>query len=380
GGMAEVYLARAREDDGTVRHVVLKRVLTEMQHDRRMREMFLEEGRIASRLYHPNVCHVYDVGEANGIAYMVLEWVHGPSLRDVVRRLKQHNTALSPLLSAHIAAKIASALDYIHNARGIDGKPLAIIHQDVTPHNIMLSWKGQVKLLDFGIAKTLTSGASRTPQGKYEYMSPEQVRSQPIDWRSDIFALGVCLYEMLTGISPFERESVPQIMTAIVEENPPSLRSIRREIPELLERIVFKALAKHPEHRFRTAGEMQHALEEWITRNGGPVPDVRLALVIGSYFQAEEKAPLKPGAAQFTGTFGALVAGFESPIPQEEGEKVDGSVLDELPSTSSAPRSLRQRLIDRFFDMPPLFAFLWTLGAGSLLLALFVVVYLLWVR
>jgi eukaryotic-like serine/threonine-protein kinase len=200
GGMAEVYLARERADDGSVRHVVVKRVLTEMQHDAAMLGMFLDEGRIALRLFHPNVCHVYECGEANGLTFMALEWVHGTSLREVIRRAGPRGGLPVPV-AVHVIAKIAGALEYVHHAKGIDGRPLSIVHQDVTPHNVMLSWKGQVKLLDFGIAKTSAEAEHGTavPQGKFEYMSPEQVRGEPIDARSDIFALGVCLYEALTS-------------------------------------------------------------------------------------------------------------------------------------------------------------------------------------
>ena len=243
GGMAEIYLARAEDEDGTVRHVVLKRVLMEMQHDPQMLQMFLEEGRVALRLFHPNVCHVYEVGESNGLTYMVLEWVHGTSLRELVRRAKAQNATLPVQLAVHIIAKVASALDYVHNARGLDGKPLSIIHQDVTPHNVMLSWKGQVKLLDFGIAKTSVGEGQGVPQGKYEYMTPEKVRGERIDPRSDVFALGVCLYEVLTGSSLYQREGVPQTMTAVVEEPVPSVRAVRKDIPEALDRIVMRALA-----------------------------------------------------------------------------------------------------------------------------------------
>lgn len=376
GGMAEVYLARATDDDGSVRHVVVKRVLMEMQHDPRMLQMFLEEGRTALRLFHPNVCHVYEVGESNGITYMVLEWVHGTSLREVVRRASARGQTLPMQLGVHVIAKVASALDYVHRARGLDGKPLAIIHQDVTPHNVMLSWRGQVKLLDFGIAKT-SAGSARQggAQGKYEYMSPEQVRGEPIDPRSDVFALGVCLYEVLTGVSPYVRDGIPQTMTAIVEEPVPSVRAIRRDVPEALERIVARALAKQPRDRFQSAGEMQRALEDWLGRNGGPVADVRLALTVGTYFNAHEKQPLPENARHFTGTFAALTGGaqpneirVETAAPVEEWATSFEHRESSRPA-ANAPRRLFANLIDRFFELSPVAAFFLTLVVGGALLA-----------
>lgn len=383
GGMAEVYLARSEEDDGTVRHVVVKRVLMEMQHDPQMLSMFLAEGRTARLLFHPHVCHVYEVGESNGLTYMVLEWVHGTSLRELVRRVRSHKGTLPLPLGVHIISKVASALDYVHHARGLDGKPLSIIHQDVTPHNVMLSWKGQVKLLDFGIAKTSVGEGAGAPQGKYEYMSPEQVRGEAIDPRSDVFALGVCLYEVLTGKQLYQRDGVPQTMTAIVEEPVPSVRAVRKDIPEALDRIVMRALAKKPKDRFQTAGEMQRALEDWLARSGGSVPDVRLALTLGGYFTAPEKQPLPQHAAQFTGTFAALTGAkvdvdIDAPeIGQPEWaqsfEHARGSSRPPPPSPMATPP--RRSLLDRFFELSPIAAFLATLIVGGTLLAALLTLY-----
>ena len=375
GGMAEVYLARSEDEDGTVRHVVVKRVLMEMQHDPQMLSMFLEEGRVALRLFHPHVCHVYEVGESNGLTYMVLEWVHGTSLRELVRRVKAQRATLPFQLGVHVISKVASALDYVHGARGLDGKPLSIIHQDVTPHNVMLSWKGSVKLLDFGIAKTSVSEGQGAPQGKYEYMSPEQVRSERIDPRSDVFALGVCLYEVLTGTSLYQRDSVPQTMTAIVEEPVPSVRSVRKDIPEALDRIVARALAKKPKDRFQTAGEMQRALEDWLARNGGPIPDVRLALTVGGYFNAAEKQPLPQQAAQFTGTFAALTGAKEPEVEVDPAEWAQSFSHGDGGQTGTRTSRRSPSLADRFFELSPLAAFLATLVVGGTLLAMLIALY-----
>jgi len=387
GGMAEVYLARSEDEDGTVRHVVVKRVLMEMQHDPQMLQMFLEEGRTALRLFHPNVCHVYEVGESNGLTYMVLEWVHGTSLRELVRRATAQRQTLPLQLGVHVISKVASALEYVHGARGLDGKPLSIIHQDVTPHNVMLSWKGSVKLLDFGIAKTSVSeGQGGQPQGKYEYMSPEQVRGEAIDLRADVFALGVCLYEVLTGTSLYGRDAIPQTMTAIVEEPVPSVRAVRKDIPEALDRIVAKALAKRPRDRFQTAGEMQRALEDWLARNGGPIPDVRLALTVGGYFQTAEKQPLPQNAQQFTGTFAALTGAAPSKrssdpevdvAPPEWATSFDHGAPSRPPPSATRTSRTKPSLVDRFFELSPVAAFLLTLGVGGTVLAGLVLAYYL---
>lgn len=368
GGMAEIYLARAREDDGSTRHVVVKRVLTEMQHEPEMLRLFVEEGRTALRLFHPHVCHVYDVEETNGLTYMVLEWVHGTSLREVVRRAAKQKGALPVALGVHVIAKVASALEYVHNARGLDGKPLSIIHQDVTPHNVMLSWKGQVKLLDFGIAKTpsVDGESGGAPQGKYEYMSPEQVRGERIDPRSDVFALGICLFEVLTGRSPYARDSIPATMTAVVEEPVPSIRSVKAELPEGLDRIVQRALAKRRDDRFQTAGDMQKALEDWLARNGGAIADVRLALTVGGYFSPAEKQPLPPHATEITGTFAVLTGA--APAPTEPA--ADAPWVERFDhETGSPPAPIRPpSLVDRALGVSPVTAFVVTLAIGALLI------------
>jgi serine/threonine-protein kinase len=370
GGMAEVYLARDRAEDGSVRHVVVKRVLTEMQHDAAMLRMFLDEGAIALRLFHPNVCHVYECGEANGLTFMALEWVHGTSLREVIRRAGPRGGIPVPV-AVHVIARIAGALEYVHHAKGVDGRPLSIVHQDVTPHNVMLSWKGQVKLLDFGIAKTSAQaehGAS-VPQGKFEYMSPEQVRGEPIDARSDVFALGVCLYEALTARSLYSRESPPQIMTAIVEEPVPSIRSVRPDLPDALDRIVRRALAKRRDERFASAGEMEKALDAWLQKNGHTVADVRVALAVSGLFTPAEKAPLPPGAANLTGTLAAISEREAITAAQESwAERFDHSqeVSHAKPSpVGAAPKTAPRRSGGGVLGTIALFCLLVLLGLAG---------------
>jgi serine/threonine-protein kinase len=306
GGMAEVYLARAREDDGSVRHVVVKRVLSEVENDPEMRAMFLEEGRTATRLFHPNVCHVYELGEADGMTYMALEWVHGVSLRDAVKRSVGRGLPIPVVV--HVASKVLGALEYVHHATGTDGRPLGLVHQDVTPHNVMMKWTGEVKLLDFGIAKQAGKAVERgkSVQGKYEYMSPEQVRGRALDARSDVFALGVCLYEALTGRQLYGREGAQLSMMAIMNEPPPSMESDRPGISRDLDAIVRRALQKNPHDRWPSAAAMQQALDQWLASNGHAVGPQRVAVAIGTLFTPAEKAPLPPNSKVMTGTLQAM--------------------------------------------------------------------------
>jgi serine/threonine-protein kinase len=309
GGMAEVYLAREWDDGGKARYLVVKRVLPEMEHNPELLEMFLEEGRVAVRLYHPNVCHVYECGEIDGTTFMALEWVHGPSLQAVIRRAGERGGCIPWPVAVETVAQVAAALHYVHHAKGVGGKPLNIIHRDVSPHNVMLSWSGGVKLLDFGIAKTnqeATSGGALV--GKYGYMSPEQAQSMRIDPRSDIFALGIVLYEALTGKALYDRPTLLDTLSAIVREPVPSLRAERPELPEALEGIVKRALAKDPAQRFQSAGELRAALQQVLRANGQVVSEQRIRLFLEGLFDEEDKKPLQTGSQQLTGSFQALTA------------------------------------------------------------------------
>ncbi len=315
GGMAEVYLAREQEEDGSVRHVVVKRVLPEMEDNPDFLRMFLEEGMTAVRLYHTNVCHVYECGEIDGTAFMALEWVYGPALQDVIRRAASTGSVVPWPVAVEIVSQVASALQYVHHAKGVSGRPLNIVHRDVSPHNVMLSWSGSVKLLDFGIAKTSADGdKGGSTAGKYGYMSPEQAQSRAIDGRSDIFALGIVLYEALTGKALYDRPTLLETLSAIVREPVPSVRRERPELPDALEHIVQRALAKDPAQRFQSAGEMRAALKQVLRAAGQNVLDKRISLMLDGFFDAREKAPLKPEGQQVTGSFPAL----SPPVGMEE--------------------------------------------------------------
>jgi eukaryotic-like serine/threonine-protein kinase len=307
GGMAEIYLARDRQSDGSVRHVVVKRVLPEMEGNDELLSMFLEEGKIAVRLYHANVCHVYEVGEIDGTAFMALEWVYGPSLHTVIKRAAAKGVPTAWPIAVEIVSSIASALEYVHQAKGLHGEALNIVHRDVSPHNVMVSWTGQPKLLDFGIAKTSAEGPSgKGAAGKYAYMSPEQAQSHPIDARSDVFALGIVLYETLAGRALYDRATLLDTLSAIVREEVPSVRRERPDLPEALDYAVQRALAKDPRERFQSAAEMRASLKQLQRMLNQQVPEKRIALALAGLFDASERTPLKDAGLQLSGAFTTL--------------------------------------------------------------------------
>jgi len=278
GGMAEVFLAREEGQAGVERLVVIKRVLPHLASDDMFINMLLNEARISTRLNHPNIAHIYEVGEHLGRTYIAMEFVHGLNMRSILRRGTK--VRLSSSLAALVASKVAGALHHAHSLTDLKGDPLSIVHRDVSPDNIHISHEGPVKILDFGIAKARTnieSTMSGVLKGKYTYMSPEQTRQDVVDCRSDIFSLGIVLHEMLTYKKLFRRAGQdPSIVLKEIVERPTPLPSAiaDRPIPEALDRIAERALHKDRELRYATAREMQEDLLTYLKQDPATDPEL----------------------------------------------------------------------------------------------------------
>jgi serine/threonine protein kinase len=273
GGMAEIFLAREHLPGGAIRQGALKIIKRDALGEdeaRYFEELFLREGRTIVQLAHPHICHVYDIGKEGDHLFIAMEWIDGRSLRDVLARLSHEGELLRPALAVGIAAQVASALEHAHTARDARGKRLNVVHRDVNPQNIMLRYDGSVKLVDFGVARVSAEVDSRenTVKGKPSYMAPEQLLNKAIDGRADVFALGVCLHEMLSGMRLHKRASMRETLSAVLHEPPPPLRSVLPDLPEALDAIVQRALAKEPDQRFASAGEFQAALEHFQAESG----------------------------------------------------------------------------------------------------------------
>ena len=267
GGMAEVYLARQAGLQGFEKLVVIKRVRPELMADREVTRSFLDEARLVATLQHPNIAQVYEVGLVEGSYFFAMEYVHGADLRQVMQRAIDLHRRISLGDAIYILIQVCIAMHYAHEKRDFENKPLHIVHRDVTPSNVLLSLDGAVKVCDFGIAKTSNKSHETTRgvlKGKYSYMSPEQCRGKPLDRRSDIFALGILLYELTTLTKLFTGDSEFELLRGIVEgQVPPPSKRVSHYPPDL-ERIVMRALAKDPEQRFPTAQAMQLALEDFV--------------------------------------------------------------------------------------------------------------------
>lgn len=269
--MAEIFLARSRGMAGFARYVVLKRILPERGTDPRWIEMFLDEARLAAQLQHPNVAQVFDLGRLGEGYFFTMEYVHGANMREVLVRCAQRGQRLSLSMALGVAVGAASGLDHAHERRDAEGKSLGIVHRDVSPSNLMLSYDGVVKLVDFGVAKAhLRSSVTQsgTVKGKISYLSPEQCRGREVDRRSDIFALGIVLYEMATTKRLYRRNSDFETMTAIVNEDPEPPSRYNPEVSPQFDATILRALAKHPEDRQQSAAELLEELEE-VARLGG---------------------------------------------------------------------------------------------------------------
>ena len=271
GGMAEVLLARAIGLKGFARHVVIKRIRVENGSDQKAIDMFLDEARLSGSLHHGNIVQVHDVGEEDGKYFFVMEYVHGRDARELLRTVKDKKAQIPLEHVITIVTGAAAGLHHAHEQRGPDRKPLGIVHRDVSPGNILLAFDGSVKVVDFGIAKAHVRSADTQAgetKGKVGYMSPEQCKAQPIDRRTDVFLLGVVLYELATVRRLFRFDSRFETMTAIVDRDiaPPS--KFRKDLPAELEQIILKALAKSPDDRYGTADELRLALQAFAARAG----------------------------------------------------------------------------------------------------------------
>ncbi len=315
GGMAELYLARTEGMAGISRLLVIKVVSGRFSEDPAFTTMFEDEVRIASTLSHPNIGQVIDVGQVGGAYFLAMEHIHGQDLRAILKRCLRLGHSVPVGIAVQVGSKVCSALQHAHEARGLDGKPLGIIHRDVSPSNVMVSFDGQVKLIDFGIAKAenrLTMTMPGTIKGKLRYLSPEQVLGQGIDARSDLFTLGVSLWEATVGQHLFDGEQEVQIYEAIVKGKvrPPS--ELAPGFPPGFERVLLKALATSPADRFGNAREMQVALEQFASEAQIPLSDLELSRFMREVF-AEEIAAWEE--AQQSG--GGLIEYFRKLAPDD---------------------------------------------------------------
>jgi len=282
--MAEIFLASAHGPEGFVKEVVIKRIRAHLATERSFVEMFVSEARLASRLNHPNIVQIFDFDRVGDTHYLAMEYVRGRSLAQLLQRALHRGQPPGPMLAAHICLELLRGLGYAHRLTEA-GRPLGLVHRDVTPHNVLVSFEGAVKLADFGIAKlkhqATTAGMLR---GKLAYMSPEQSRGDPVDARTDLFAVGVTLWEMLTGRSLFVGDSDMALIRAVQQQpiEPPD--RLEPGVGAELSRVVMRALERAPEARFQTAQDFENALLELMLQSPRKREDTDVAAFIAAQF------------------------------------------------------------------------------------------------
>jgi tetratricopeptide (TPR) repeat protein len=280
GGMAELFLAKRRGVEGFEKVVAIKRILPELSWNRDFVAMFINEAKIAARLSHPNIVQIFDFGKIDNYYFIAMEYVHGENLRELLNRAAKRGVALSPELAASIAARACAGLDHAHRKTDETGKPLGIIHRDVSPQNVLVSYEGDVKVVDFGIAKAVAESPEATRgvlKGKLSYLSPEQVNGSSVDARGDVFAMGLVFYELLVGKKLFDKQDPAEILDGIVHVDS---NQVARSVPNLdrkLREVLRQALHVDSQQRFVSAGAMQMALEEYLRERGDPGGTMQLA-------------------------------------------------------------------------------------------------------
>jgi len=329
GGMASVHLARMDGPGGFQKWVAIKRIHPHLVEDDSFITMFLDEARVAARISHPNVATVFELGKEADSFWIAMEYLHGEPLREIMRRTEELGTPMPPEIACRVIADAAEGLHAAHELLGKNGEKLNLVHRDVTPHNLFVTYDGATKVVDFGIAKfssRMASTRAGTLKGKLAYMSPEQVAGEPIDRRTDIFALGVVLWELTTGQRLFRMDSDLDTLAKVQDCNVPRPSTIVRGYPLELERVVLKALAKNKNERYRTAREFSRALQSMLMKRGLFIASDEVSAYVRSIFgdRIQKREAHLRWAAEVTQTGEAegkaLVPDFEGSVQSYDSD------------------------------------------------------------
>ncbi len=336
GGMAELLLGKLAGPSGFERAVAIKRILPHYAQHPSFVQMFLDEGRLAARIGHPNVVQVHELGQEGEDLYLVMELLQGESAAGVLRRLHARNAQLPPELAVHIVASACAGLHAAHELKDASGKTLGLVHRDVSPQNLFVSYDGTVKVLDFGVAKAadrISQTEQGTIKGKLEYMSPEQARGSSIDRRSDVFSLGAVLHELLTRKRLFRRSNPGATWNAVCADPIPPPSSVVPGVPAALDAVCLRALERDPARRYATALELRRALLDWL-HGASPslLPEEGLAALMAQLFSDRIAGKQSVVASLREGVTPAAVPPGEPDLEVELP-----SVIDATPPTKAVP-------------------------------------------
>ena len=290
GGMTEIFLARQAGLEGFEKTIVIKRIRPHLSKQSNFVKMFLNEAKLAAQLNHPNIVQIYDLGKIGESYFIAMEYIFGRDMRRIIPKADALGIPFPMVYALKIASSVCEGLYYAHARTDMYGNALNIVHRDVTPENIFVSFDGTVKVLDFGIAKAanqIEQTRAGEIKGKLSYMSPEQCMGKPLDNRSDIFSLGVVLYEWLTGFKLFTGDSEVAILKSITEGKFYAPSYFKADIPEGVEAILMKALEKDRERRYQTAWEMQYDLDQFLSQYEFTPSNIHLSNFLKQLFNDE---------------------------------------------------------------------------------------------
>jgi len=290
GGMAEVYKAKSYGVAGFEKLLVIKKILPHLSRDPDFVKLFINEAKIAVSLNHANIVQVYDLGMVDADYYMAMELIHGQDLMRVLRTSRKAKSRVPIPIAVYVIGEVARGLAYAHHLCDPGGRPLNVVHQDISPHNVLLSYEGDVKLVDFGIARVgeaTAGGDGRVAGGKMGYMAPEQAAREPVDSRSDVFAAGILLFELVTGQRAYKEKDPDKKQRMVLDADLPRPREINPDLPERLEQIMLRALARDPEQRYQSAAALQEDLASFLHERGDRVGRAVLAAFMREMFSAE---------------------------------------------------------------------------------------------
>lgn len=293
GGMAEVFIAESAGIEGFKKRVAIKRVLPHLSEKKAFIAMFLDEARLSAHLTHSCVAQVFDIGVGDNAYFIVMEYVDGADLKGVVEYLKKVGKPFPLEPAVFIASKLCEGLSYAHELTNIEGEPLHVVHRDMSPPNVLITKYGEVKIVDFGLAKAtsqLQKSESGIIKGKFSYLSPEAALGQEVDGRTDIFAVGIILWELLAGRRLFYGDTDFATVKQVQKAEIPSLSAINKDVPIELERILARALARDPKDRYQTARDLGRDLIQFLYRNGKAVSPYDVAELVRGAMSLRKKA------------------------------------------------------------------------------------------
>jgi len=340
GGMAEVFRAESAGLEGFKKQVAIKRVLPHLSEKKKFISMFLDEARLSAHLSHSNCVQVFDIGVGDNAYFIVMEYVDGADLKAVMETLKKQGRELPVEEAVFIAIKIGEGLCYAHELTDSDGRHFSIVHRDVSPPNVLMTKHGEIKIVDFGLAKASSQLEKSEPgiiKGKFSYLSPEAALGKEVDHRTDIFAVGIILWEMLAARRLFLGDTDFATVKLVQQAAVPPISKVNTKVPIELERILNKALARDPSQRFQTARELAVSLNDFLYKYGKPVGSFKIAALIQSTVKDKQRTrPMQHSIID------KLIeeALFEFTSLQEDGASLNDAPANEPIDVGSSPLSL----------------------------------------